>query len=208
MQVPCGPAAAEADDRGFLELVGVRQRSADHRSRIFDRQLQLILGIDDRLDVAKPLRPEREQVMAARLAIEVDVVVEGLDLGHETGDDRHARLRQALVELDHLLDGGVLPEPCGHQERLGLRAGGRQVTDVDRGGPEAELAPADPVQVEVDALDEGVLGQHGSSHDRGVVLDPVRQAEPLELREEPELADLREPHRRPAAGARSRRPHG
>ncbi len=123
-------------------------------------------------------------------------------------DDRHARLRQALVELDHLLDGGVLPEPRGHQERLGLRAGGRQVADVDRGGPEAELAPADPVQVEVDALDESVLGHHGSSHDRGVVLDPVRQAQPLELREEPELADLREPHRRPAAALRPRRPRG
>ena len=54
-------------------------------------------------------------------------------------------------------------------------------------------------------LDEGVLGDHEAAFElSGVVLDPAREAAPLELPEQAELAGLRESHRsRP--GGRQRR---
>ena len=42
----------------------------------------------------------------------------------------------------------------------------------------------------MDALDECVLGHDQAVDHRGVVLDPLHEAAPLELSEEPKLADL------------------
>jgi hypothetical protein len=50
------------------------------------------------------------------------------------------------------------------------------------------------VEAEVDALDERVLRHHEPVDLRGVVLDPLREAAPLQLGEQPELAGLVEPH--------------
>ena len=51
----------------------------------------------------------------------------------------------------------------------------------------------------MDAFDERILCDDEVACELGgVVLDADDQAEPLELREEPELTALREPHRRPA----------
>src|SRR5207249_6033598 len=90
-----------------------------------------------------------------------------------------------------------------HEECLGLRAEGGQVAEVDRGRLVPELAVGRPVEPEVDALEERVLGDHEvASETRGVVLDSPREAAALELGEEPELPELREPHRSPRTGPR------
>ena len=55
----------------------------------------------------------------------------------------------------------------------------------------------------MDALDERVLRDDEAAVERGgVVLDPAREAAPLELGEQPELAELSEPHRPPRDSAR------
>ena len=60
----------------------------------------------------------------------------------------------------------------------------------------------------MDALDERVLrDDHAARELRRVVLDARDQAAPLELGEQAELTDLREPHRPPAA-ARDPSPRG
>ena len=71
-----------------------------------------------------------------------------------------AGLVQPFVELDDVLDGGISrqPERDDQGERLG--AGGGQVADVHRGGAEAEVAPREQVEAEMDALDERVLRDH------------------------------------------------
>ena len=123
--------------------------------------------------------------------------------------NRHARLRQALVELDDLPHLDLPRQRERHEQRL--RPGGRrgEVADVDRGGAEPELAPAEPVEPEVDALDERVLGDDEPTGQLGgVVLGPLDQAARLELAQQPELARLRELHRRPRAEPRSRRRRG
>ena len=57
-----------------------------------------------------------------------------------------------------------------------------------------------PVEPEVHALDERVLRDDDAARElRRVVLDAGDQAEPLELGEQAELTELREPHRPPAA---------
>ncbi len=48
------------------------------------------------------------------------------------------------------------------------------------------------VEAEVDALDERVLGHDEPVHDGRVVLDALGEPPPLELGEQPELADLSE----------------
>ena len=59
---------------------------------------------------------------------------------------------------------------------------------------------ARPVEAEVNAFDERVLGDDDPVGElRGVVGDSTCEAAPLELREEPELAEVREPHRSPPA---------
>jgi hypothetical protein len=55
--------------------------------------------------------------------------------------------------------------------------------------------PTNQVEAEVDALDERVLrDDEAVSELRSVVLDPLGQPTPLELGEEAELTELREPH--------------
>ena len=44
----------------------------------------------------------------------------------------------------------------------------------------------------MDALDERVLRDDEPADDGGVVLDPLREPAPLELREQPQLAELPE----------------
>ncbi len=76
---------------------------------------------------------------------------------------------------------------------FGARRG--EVAQVDRSGPETEVAPGDPFEPEVDVLDERVLGQDSPVAELGrVVRDPLREPSALELREQAELADVRESH--------------
>ena len=84
VMVPGGPAAAEADDRGAVELGGVGE-ARRHRLGIVDGKVELVVRVDDRLGVAEPLGAEGENVEAVRSPVDVDVVVEGLDLGDDAG---------------------------------------------------------------------------------------------------------------------------
>ena len=66
----------------------------------------------------------------------------------------------------------------------------------------------EPVEAEVDALDERVLGDDEPAGElRRVVLDARDQAAALELGQQAELTELREPHR-PPAEARDPSPRG
>ena len=76
-------------------------------------------------------------------------------------------------------------EADDQRDRLGARRG--EVAEVDRRGAKAELAPADEVEAEVDALDERVLRHDEPLDLRGVVLDADDEPAPLELGEELEL---------------------
>ena len=61
----------------------------------------------------------------------------------------------------------------------------------------------------MNALDERVLGDDEAVTELcRVVLDPAREAAALELREQAELAELREPHRLPPSADGFRRLRG
>ena len=77
--------------------------------------------------------------------------------GRVAADDRHTRLGDPLVELDHVGRLRARRQRERDEQRLRRGARGGEVAQVDRGGPKAELAPGDPVEAEVDALDERVL---------------------------------------------------
>src|SRR5206468_6485593 len=108
----------------------------------------------------------------------------------------------ARVELEHPLDLRRRRQSERDEEGDGIGSRGGEVADVDRGGARAQLAPAQEVEAEVDALDERVLGDDEPVHDGRVVPDPLGESPALELREQPELADLRE--RRHEAEMRAR----
>ena len=132
--------------------------------------------------------------------------------GRVTADHGHACLAEALIQLHYVGDSRLgRRRKCDH-EPFGLRAGRREVAEVDRSGAEPELAPGDPVEAKVDALDQRVLGDDAPSGQLGrVVLDPHREAALLELGEQAELADVTEPHGSPARRRdrrRSRSPAG
>src|SRR4029078_1628636 len=76
-------------------------------------------------------------------------------------------------------------------------AGSGQIAEVHRRGPEPEVAPGDPVEPEVDPLDEGVLGDEEAVCPLcRVVVDPGGEPAPCELLEQAKLADVGELHDR------------
>ena len=84
----------------------------------------------------------------------------------------------------------------------GSAPAGGKIAEVHGRRAEAEVAPRDPVEPEVHALDERILGDHAAAGKlRRVVLDPHGEAAALELREQAELADVSEAH-----GSPGRRP--
>ena len=126
--------------------------------------------------------------------------------GRVAPDDRHSRLGDPLVELEHPRDLDIAGSRERDEERLRPRRRSREVADVHRGGPEAELPPGEPVEPEVHALDERVLGDDEPAGELGrIVLDPDDQAARLQLPQEPDLSRVREQHRQPRAALRSPR---
>ena len=107
--------------------------------------------------------------------------------------------------LDDIFDLHVARSGERDEEALGVCSRGGEVAEVDRRRAPAEVAPRDPVEPKVDALDERVLrDDHACAERCGVVLDPLRKTATLELGEQSELARLRELHRSPCAGRRHR----
>ncbi len=114
-----------------------------------------------------------------------DREVQALGLARVPTDHGDAGLGHPLVELEHVVQLGVSGRRNGDDESERLGAARRQVAEVDRCGAETELAVGDPVEPEVDRLDERVLGDDEAFDDRRVVGDRPRQPPPLELRQEP-----------------------
>ncbi len=73
-------------------------------------------------------------------------------------DDRHTGLVQPLVERKHVVELGLARQPDCDDERLRLGARGGEIAEVDGRSAKAELLPAQPVEPEVDPLDERILG--------------------------------------------------
>ena len=109
----------------------------------------------------------------------------------------NARLGETLVQLEHIRDTGGARQAERDDERERLCAGCGQVAEIHRGGAETELAPREQVQTEVHPLDERVLGDDETAHLRRVVLDPLREAATLELRQQAELAEPVDGHSSP-----------
>src|SRR5205085_4154672 len=98
---------------------------------------------------------------------------------------------------EHVLDGRVRGEREADHEPVGRGARGGEVAEVDRRRAPAEVAPRDPIEPEMDALDERILRDDDPARELGrVVFDLAREPAPLELGEEAELAELRELHAR------------
>jgi hypothetical protein len=98
--------------------------------------------------------------------------------------DRHAGLTHPFVELDDVVQLGLARRSKADDQpvRVGARRG--QVAEVHRRGSVAEVAPGDPLEPEVDVLDQGVLSENSPVAELGrVVCDPLRQPTALELRE-------------------------
>ena len=97
--------------------------------------------------------------------------------------------------------------PSATSKPFGLGARGCEIAEIDGRRAPAEIAPGDPVEPEVHALDEGVLRCHDPSLQlRGIVIDPLREPAAFELGKQPELAELRELHRSPLSLRRRRGP--
>ena len=130
-------------------------------------------------------------------------------VGRVAADHGHAGFRNALVERDDVVDARRARRRQRDDQPLRLRARRREVTEIHRRGTETEIAPRDPVEPEVDALDERVLRDHEAAVELcRVVLDPACKTAAFELGEKPELAELRELHRSPAGALPRRAPRG
>ena len=124
--VPGGAAAAEADDRGAVELRRIGE-AGRHRLGVVDGKVELVLRVDDELGVAEPLGAEGEDIEAVRPPVDVDVVVEGLDLGDDAGLGAGGKRRVRVVPLpeqegDHGADHDQADDADQHR---GTRAAAR-----------------------------------------------------------------------------------
>ena len=118
--------------------------------------------------------------------------------GRIAADHWDACLGEALIQLDYVGDGRIGSHREADDQALRLRSRGGEIAEVDRRGAEAEVAPRDPVEPEVHALDERVLRDDPAAGKlRRVVLDPPDEPAALELREQPELTQVSERSRIP-----------
>ena len=114
--------------------------------------------------------------------------------GRVSARDRHARLVQALVQGEDVVELGVRGDGERDDERLGLGSRRGEVAEVDGGRAVARVAPPEEVEAEVDALDERVLRDDELADLRRVVLDALGEPAALELGQQAYLTELREPH--------------
>ena len=106
--------------------------------------------------------------------------------------DRHACLGETGVELEHVVKLGLRGDPETDEQRLGACTGSGEVAEVDGGCAEAELAPGEPVEPEVNAFDERVLGEDKPGLElRRVIFDSLNESATFQLGEQAELPELR-----------------
>src|ERR671936_2170663 len=215
--------AVEVDDEAAARARGDVARvdgdavgNVEHRGRVRS-ELAALVEPERRPDIALRAkggascaeRPRHDEPVAgARAAAAWDTfrAAEGGDgqrhalrSGRIAADDGHLRLRDPLVELEHVLDGRQRRHCEADDEGGGRGSGRREVAEVDRGRAPAKIAPGDPAEPEVDVLDERVLRHDEAAFELGgVVLDPAREPAALELGDETQLPELRQLHRRSA----------
>ena len=114
--------------------------------------------------------------------------------GRVAAHDRDAGLRDPLVQLEQVVHACVRRRTERDYEARGLGARGGQVAQVDGRSAISEVTKGDPVAAKVHALHERVLGDDHAVDLRGIVLDCAGKAAALQLGEEAELAEVREPH--------------
>ena len=118
-------------------------------------------------------------MLPLRSVLKVELFPLSKDAQHErlrgarvAAEHGHPCLGKALIQLHYVGDGRVGSRGEGDDEPLRLGARGGEVAEVDGRGTKAELTPGDPVEAEVDALDERVLGDDQVVAElRRVVLD-------------------------------------
>jgi hypothetical protein len=119
--------------------------------------------------------------------------------GRVAAHDRDTGLGDPLVERDDIGGPGARRRCKRHEQRLRCCTRSGEVAEVDGRGAEAKLAPGDPVEAKVHALDERVLRyDEVGAEERRIVLDADDQPTTLELREEPELTARRKPRQPPS----------
>src|SRR3954451_17550654 len=191
-------------------VAGEPVREVEHRVRGL-RELQPFLDPDRRARVppfpkrcsGRAQRPGHHEVVSGSCpgaARDTLRVTQGGDRekgltgpGGVPAPDRHVRLRDAAVELEHSLDLGLGRQADADEKRLGAGSRGGEVADVDRGGAEPELPPGEALELKVDAFDERILrDDEPSAQLGGVMLRALDEPLPLELGQQSELAELRQ----------------
>jgi hypothetical protein len=115
----------------------------------------------------------------------------GLRLREVAPEHGHARLGEALVELEHLGQLGLQRQREADEQPVSVRAERGQVAQVDGRGLVAEIAPRHPVPPEVDALDEDVLRDDHAVREHGALrVEPAGELSALELGQERDLTQL------------------
>src|SRR3954469_1288273 len=191
-----GDVDHRARDAGEAKALLDADRRADVAAALPEGRARAAERAGDDESVARPgARAARHALRAAERG---DREHEPLGAGRVAADDGHPRLGDPLVELEHVVDVSPLRRGERDAQRLGPGARRGEVRDVDRGGAEAEVPRGDPVEAEVHALNERVLRGDEPAAERGrVVADADREPALLEQAEQPELADLGEPHASP-----------
>ena len=212
---------AELERRGLIS--GVENDAAQLERGVVVTQDALVEGVHFRLDWLswRELGFRAAAVNLSDLAAsgaKPEALVVTLALPAETAVADVLELYEGLAEPGVPVVGGdttaasqlvISVTAIGRAERdeqaVGPGPGGCEVAEVDRCGPEAEVAPRDPVEPEVHVLDQRVLRDDGARDLGDVVLDRLREPAALQLGEQPELADLRKSRHRSRARARPTR---
>jgi hypothetical protein len=99
---------------------------------------------------------------------------DALGPGQVAATNRDADFGDPRVELEDRGNRGLGRSGQTDEQRLRLRSRRGEIADIHRGRPEAELTPGEPVEPEMDPLDQGVLaGDEPLAELRCVVLDPL-----------------------------------
>src|SRR5262249_11338544 len=109
--------------------------------------------------------------------------------------NRDAGFSNSCVEPEYVVELGLAGDAEADEQRPRPRARGGEIADVDGGRAETELLPRKPVEAEVNSLDERILCDDEPVPElRRVVLDLFGEPAALQLGQQAELAELRQPH--------------
>jgi thioredoxin 1 len=123
-------------------------------------------------------------------------------------EHRNVRLGDPLVELEDVPNLRLGRSAQSDEQPFGIGTRGSEIAEVHSRRAPAEIAPGEPVEPEVDALDEGVLRcDHAAVELSCIVIASAGEPATFQFGEQAELAKLRELHRSPPSAQRHRGPH-